>query len=115
MLFRYFLSLALALMGIALSHSELEAQIRWTRTIAGQNKIVLFRPGSMGKVLYAVPHDSIGSISVSWNGGYNWTSISGKEAPLEPFGRSYARQIWLDPLDTNNVLIGSSDPHTGVY
>lgn len=115
MIFRYFVGTVIALSGLLFNHDFACAQIRWTRTLAGQNKVVLFRPGSLGKVLYAAPHDSSGSISVSWDGGYHWASIVGLEAPLEPFGRNYARQIWLDPLDSNNVLIGSSDPHIGVY
>jgi photosystem II stability/assembly factor-like uncharacterized protein len=110
---RYF---TLALVFFLLStHSDLLAQIRWTQTMKGQNKVVNFRPGSQGKVVYAVPHDSIGSIHISWDGGYHWARIKGSEAPIEPQGRSATRQLWLDPLDSNNVLLGSSDPHTGIY
>ncbi len=115
MLFRHILTLLLTVISLGPNISKVEAQIRWTRTLEGQNKVINFRPGSQGKVVYSVPHDSIGSISVSWDGGYNWASVSGKEAPLEPNGRAYARQIWLDPSDSNIVLVGSSDPHTGVY
>ena len=98
MLFRYFITFVLALAGIASSHSQVRAQIRWTRTIMGQNKIVIFRPGSLGKVLYAAPHDSIGSISVSWDGGYNWASISGDDAPLEPTDEAEGAKV---PLPSN--------------
>jgi hypothetical protein len=115
MLFRHILSSLIAIICLGSSTATVEAQIRWTRTLEGQNKVINFRPGSGGKVIYAAPHDMIGGIFVSWNGGYNWASITGLESPLEPHGRSYARQIWLDPNDSNIVMLGSSDPHIGVF
>lgn len=109
----YYLTLALVFTLISDVY-VLNAQIRWTQTMKGQNKVVNFRPGSPGRVLYAVPHDSIGSIHISWDGGYNWARIRGDVDPLEPNGRSATRQLWLDPTDSNNVVLGSSDPHLGL-
>lgn len=108
------LNFVLFVLFLALAQN-VEAQIKWTRTLGGQNKVVNFRPGSQGTVVYAAPHDSIGSINISWNGGYSWLSVAGEVNPIEPNGRNFTRQLWLDPNDSNNVLLGSSDQRIGVY
>jgi photosystem II stability/assembly factor-like uncharacterized protein len=80
----------------------------------GQNRVVLFQPHSRGEVIYTAPHDTIGSVVVSRDGGYSWSKLRG-QALLEPNGRNYARQIWIDPMDTNVVLVGSGQTTVGVY
>lgn len=107
------------LLGLAVFYSLLfvtdsVAQITWTRTMQGQNKVINFRPGSGGKVVYAAPHDTIGGLTISWDGGYTWTKLKGTLSPLEPHGRNYARQIWVDPKDSSVVIVGSSLPSLGV-
>lgn len=93
---------------------QLPEPFRWTRVLDGEHKVVVFRPDSKGKVVFAAPWDTIRGIVLSYDGGYTWRKAEGSTDPLEPQGSAYIRQIFPLPGDTNVVLAGSSFPHVSL-